>query len=459
MSPSFIRSPKKAQSSKIRAGQVPSSPSYTLTMYEWVFVLMSALIPLHAYNFQVMGLRISADRSLLGLLILFFPFYSKRRGEPWGTASTLLATLGVISLFLSTVTGGGMDEGALNAIPGLLQSLVIFGIGAYVFKNNSRSLKIIAYIFSAWAVIFAVFSGYTLYYYYVLRTNIVPFPFLGYISDFDLHKFQMMMGQRLFMPLASAPHLGAITGAMALWGLTIYLISRRWLFLLGSALMLCICFLTLSRGPILAFLISLVVLFGLGNFLRIVRVDRRILMAGFALLSIGVVYYYYRTLQLEATGRITADRLMIDFEGLKYGRHLALRLYAINMFAQGDLMQMLMGQGLGAIIDTGIGAYSFVSYFTLLVETGIFGSLIFSLIYFVPLAKCWHASKALRDRRQWYFFIFSLGFYLAIEHLFYELKGIRGIWLQAAYVFGSSVSRVSTVNESLNWLNKFSKRT
>lgn len=425
--------------------------SCKLMRYERLFVLMAALIPLASYNVHFI-LGWSVDRALFGLLILFFPFYFAKRKILWGVAP-VLTFLGILALALSLMTGG-VTKGVVKFLPSLIQSYIIFGIGVFVFKNNPRSMKMISFIFVSWAIIFILFSAYTLFFYYVIGITYVPSPFAREYQDLA-HRMAMMHSRRLFLPLASAPHLGAMAGFIALWALIVFIKTRRWFILSLGILMLGIAILSLSRGPILSFVVAFSFLLATGIFLRVLKFNRQLCGVALTFLVIIVSITFYQGLQFETFGKADINRLEINSEKIEEileGRHLSLRLHALEMYLGGDLSQLMFGQGLGAFSESGVGAYSFASYLTLLVETGFFGALIFTMIIGLPLLMC---SKKLLPRnkqtRFWFLSIFSMALFIALVHLFYELKTLPGLWLQLSFVFALSQSRSKDLITAEEW--------
>jgi len=432
-----------------RASIQHPTASCKLMRYERLFVLMAVLIPLASYNVHFI-LGWSVDRALLGLLILFFPFYFAKRKISWGVAP-VLTFLGILAFALSLMTGG-VTKGVVKFLPSLIQSYIIFGIGVFVFKNNPRSMKMINFIFVSWAIIFIIFSAYELFFYYIIGTTYVPSPFAGEYQDLA-HIMAMMRSRRLFLPLGSAPHLGAMAGFIALWALIIFIKTRQWFTLSLGILMLDIAVLSLSRGPILSFVVASSFLLATGIFLKVLKFNRQLCGVALTFLVIIVSINFYQGLQLKTSGKADINRLAIDSEEILEGRHLSLRLHALEMFSKGDLLQMMFGQGLGAFRESGVGAYSFASYLTLLVETGFFGALIFTMIIGLPLLMC---SKKLLSRnkqtRFWFLSIFSMALFIGLVHLFYELKTLPGLWLQMAFVFGLSQSRLKDLIAAEEWL-------
>ena len=237
---------------------------FSLPVYEWLFVAMSCVIPLSIYSVRVMGLGLSLDRLLLVFLLLGLPSYLSQRGASlrW---PQYLALLGVGSVFLSIFSGAGLDSYAIRFVPSMLQGYVLLAVGSIVFANNFRANRILILIFSVWAVIFAVFSLHMCYYYYVRGELAVPFPFIGFVSDMNIHMFNMMRDRRLFMPLSSAPHcvLGFVVDRN---------LNCRRVPAITSDPSVVICVLTFSRGPLLAVFLSGFT-FLLGQFTGAVKID------------------------------------------------------------------------------------------------------------------------------------------------------------------------------------------
>ena len=74
------------------------------------------------------------------------------------------------------------------------------------------------------------------------------------------------------------------------------------------------------------------------------------------------------------------------------------------------------------------------------------------MIIGLPLLLC---SKNLlsrnKQKRFWFLSIFSMAFFIALVHLFYELKTLQGLWLQLSFVFGLSQSRSKDLIAAEEW--------
>lgn len=443
----FVHSSREKDATKFR---------FSLPVYEWLFVAMSCVIPLSIYSVRVMGLGLSLDRLLLVFLLLGLPSYLSQRGASlrW---PQYLALLGVGSVFLSIFSGAGLDSYAIRFVPSMLQGYVLLAVGSIVFANNFRANRILILIFSVWAVIFAVFSLHMCYYYYVRGELAVPFPFIGFVSDMNIHMFNMMRDRRLFMPLSSAPHLGAVTGFLVLWLTMAYLNCRRVPLLLLAIPLFVICVLTFSRGPLLAVFLSGFTFLFLGQFTGAVKIDfRMVLLLFFAVLLFGL-YGYFKKVQLDVFGSIKSDRLMINFEEILHGRHLMLRLSAFSLFADGNPLQMITGQGFGAFSKYGVGEYSFASYLTLLVEVGLFGATVFCLVYLIPILVFFRKLTRHRSFRNWALLLLASSIALAIMHFFYELKTLTPLWLLTSYISGLAVSQNEVTAQSFEGLRPGSR--
>ena len=432
-----------------------SSVSYKLMGYERLFVLMASFMPLDGYNIQF-GLGWTVDRVLLIVLILFFPLYFSKRRISWGIAP-LIVCFGIISLVLSVMTGG-ITKGVVRYLPSLLQSYVVLGVGAYVFKDNPRAFKIINYIFISWAIILLVFTAYMFFFYYVLNITFVPSPFGGEYTGLE-HKLGMMKSRRFFLPFASSPHLGAIAGFIGLWAMIIFLKTRRWLMLVLGIIMLNILVLSLSRGPVLSFILVFFLFVGMGCALKVVKINKQLFGIALAFVIIISAIGSYHGLQTETVGKASVDRLAIANEDMSQSRHLEMRLHALELFEHGTLFQLFCGQGLGAFEASGVGAYSFASYLTFLVETGILGAFVFVTIVGWPLLLCgWKALFSSGNKRFWFLFIFTMALYIALVHLFYEQKTLPCLWLSTSFVFGLSQGRSQHLHTAGLWLNLSNKQ-
>lgn len=420
--------------------QYPQSPGPWILLYEIIFVLMAITVTLDRYNTRVDEFGLSIDRILLAVLIFSFPVYVMCRKSSFGSAQ-ILAGLGILSVFTSAWTGQGWNSAALEFGPSLIQCYILFAIGACVFKENPRAIRIFHWIALSWAIIFLLFAAHALYWTYIKGIANYPYPFIGYIADYDPHKAAMMYGQRLFMPFASAPHLGMATGAVALFFLGMFMNGRKIIPIPVIIAMTSICILTLSRGPVLALLASFFVLLTFGRFYGVIRVDKRLLFLTLGLLVLAMGIYIFYSYQVDVAGHSHMTRLVEHLDTLQYGRHIYLRLEAVDMFMEGNLIEKIGGQGLGWFQETRPGAYSFASYLTLLAETGVFGFLVLAVAAILPVWRGWRTARKTKNAQPWYFYAFCLAIFVFTTHWFYELKTVRVTWLVHAFVFGITATK------------------
>jgi hypothetical protein len=419
---------------------------YKLRVYESIFVIMAISAVLDSYNVKMFGLGWSVDRILLGILLLTYPIYLQRRAK-WNMGAFWIGMCGIMSLFVTVTVLPEMESYAIKYVPSMAQAYALFIVSGSIFNDNLRSLKIIVLITYSWSIILSFFSIYMIYYYYILGTSDMPFPLEGYYSYMDEHVLNMLKGKRLFMPFGSAPHLGAVTGCVSLLCICIYLQSRQIASLVISCAMLIICVLTLSRGPVLAYVLAAILLVGVGSIYKVVKVDRRLVAIGaIAILLFGSVEYY-RYVQPNAN----LERL-VNFENIQYSRHAELRLFALEQYTGGTLSELLVGHGFGIFQEKGIGAYSFSSYLTILVELGLLGSLVFLITLLLPLYYAWGKYRLGGITDTWYFFVLCLGIFIFLAHSFYELKTVRPLWILSGFVYGMSSSRRDVVYRGGCWL-------
>lgn len=421
--------------------------SNKLSKYEWLYVTMVGALPLQMYRAQFF-ISLSLDRILLIVTALLY--ISKLFTVVRWKLPHSIAACGFLSLAISTYTGRGLDAYALEFILSLFQGYTIYMISYSVIYNNRNSKKICFMIFSIWATIVITFSLYTLYYYYVKKVTNIPVPFLGYTGDYDLHKFQEMRGRRLFLPYAASPLLGGVTGFTSIFFLCSYLYTLRLKPLLMFMVLVGITILTLSRGAVLTLILSCAFLFVFGAYIKAVIIDRRI----FGIILTAVIVFVginaYHGIQENAGGLVSIDRLTIDVDKIQNGRHLQLRMYAFTLFAQGNIVQMLGGQGLGTFLKSNIGAYSFSSYLTLMVEVGIFGLFTFSLAVFNPIFHSWKHCYNGSVCKEIYFYTMSMALFIICIHLFYEQKSNQELWVALGIVTGLASTPSVILKQTFN---------
>jgi len=242
------------------------------------------------------------------------------------------------------------------------------------------------------------------------------------------------------MPTASAPFLGAVSGFFAIYGITDFLSNNNKKTLFTSIAMLAVCILTLSRGPLLSFLISITVYHLLVSMYVKNNLNKASLIVPFVFLLVFISISIYSSFQLSEFGRDTASRLIFTAQDILESRHLSLRARALELFIDGSFSQKIFGCGLGSIGEDGLGAYSFSSYLTILVETGLLGAVGVLVVMLSPIKKLYKKTKFHIAYRTMFIQYFSMAVFLLLVNSFYELKTLQLLWVLMSFIYAMGES-------------------
>lgn len=406
--------------------------------YNILFITMAISMPFQMVSLSFSGFNVSIDRFLLIVLFALFPlFYRNLHHQKSDAFILFLGFWLMISVFATAFTNDGINDTALELLPRQIQCYIIFLISAFIFKNNYAADKTLSIILGSWILIFTFYSVYSLIYYYIIGGSKIDFPILGVIGD-TLHSKVMIRLKRLFVPTSTSPNLGVIAGFISLWYLMLYSKVENKKHLIAVVTSAVIMILTLSRGPILSFIIGFIA-FSYINWKYKLYGTFKISIRTLALFTLLIyAFLYYQSYQSSGGYGTSANRLLDITDGGSESRHLSLKLLALNMFYEGGFIQKIFGNGIYSIRQTLLGDSAFSSYLNLLAEMGLFSFVPFIIVIFTPLMKKRSLPMNLTELVKNSYPTVVLAIFVAISHIFYKFETLELLWLLSGYLFGKS---------------------
>lgn len=372
-------------------------------------------LPFARYSIDF-GISISIDRVFLvsAYLFLFAGFiFSGKFKKLYLILLFLLAYIFLISFF--------HEISSLTSTFSYSLAIIYFFVVFIAFSEHD-SKEDIEKVIKIWVIVLFLFAFYTLINQYVLGNWLYEDPFGYPFSDY-LHKRNMMIAYRAFMPFASAPFLGYAAGLTLIWFLCKPTKSSADLIFMIMGIVVLMS--TQSRGPLLSFLLCI-------SFLGLVNIGRRfnstsLFVSLFIILSASVLLFFVNI-------DISDLRVISSSENLAESRHLQIRSEAVNMISEGNFYNLVFGHGTGYYQSYGSSPYSFSSVLTIFVDFGIIGVLLFCLYCLYPLIIM--QSKLIKDKNHRNLIIVST-IYIFFCHLFYELKSLPIGWVYSGMLIAT----------------------
>lgn len=391
-----------------------------------IITLFLSSVILAIYRIPIGPINISIDRILfLPSLLIIFGYYLKK-----GFLNYILYAL-LLILFVSTILNISYLKESFTFIPSYVLCLFYFWIAAQysTFQNSIHLNRIIN--FSFWIIL--IFSIYGFYYRYVLGEIYFSYPlknFLGNLSN-DEHKINMIRYYRLFFPLSSAPRLGFVAALIFLYNKFYQNISKyNRVVNYGSILVL---LLTISRGPIIALLLSL---YG-GYFFKDFKENRlsrqfKIIFAGISTLVLFTILFLNFKEDLgmfERFFRFATDKADNSVSG-----HLGIRMAVIHEMFSGNILDLFFGHGIGlfAYLTGTSSAHS--TYFTIFYEQGLLGLIIMLGIFLslVLMAIKNYLNNPIDENLG----LLIIALYFFLIHLAYDATTTFPLWVFLGIIWG-----------------------
>ena len=352
-----------------------------LTMFVVALIVLSPLAP---YRIEVGSLHLNLDRLVVIPTMMLIIVQVLATGRtfllPWLTFLGLLISI-LITVFSLRVD---LDLLAKYSPNGIYCCLVYLIIHLYSARGTDAQQTILDSL-AAVGLVYVAFAVYSIHHLYVLLEPISDLPFREQLpipiaepSGVE-HMWRFTAGSpRISLPFSNPQLLATVCSSM---GLLFVMQGRRWFSFL-ALLMFAISLATISRTGIYSVLSAL------------------------AILSIGVIIFrpnevrwliyrlrwivFFVIASLVVVIGFVDDSLFAAFERLfnflddrdQYG-HVAIRLTAIEIWAEGSLVEKLFGIGYGGFQNVGIAFRAHMSSLTILVERGLVGLL---LAYWIIIA-------------------------------------------------------------------------
>ncbi|MFH0272482.1 O-antigen polymerase [Vibrio jasicida] len=381
------------------------------------FIIFSTLAIIFSpfANYSIASLSIDRFFLILSLIFLFTGVISRKEI----TEYFLVITIFLLLCFIN----GSSDIGII---------LSYFVAYSYFFISKSMIIRVnkiekINKILLSITFVLLFFCLWATYNVYFLGRIEYPDPF-GFAYSDPEHRRTMMYNYRLFLPYASAPFLALVSGFILLW--FYFFSSKRDLInFMVIIILFTILIATKSRGPLYS-IIFCVTLYHILKFFLYTISKKDFFF--FIIVILCCSFFFYFGLSSD----ISNSRLIPDLNEILNSRHADLRLFAIDIFSNSNFFSIIFGGGVSYFASLGFGAYSFMSYLTVLIEFGVIGGLSFIFLMFSPICNI----MLIRKHSVFTLKIFLLCLYLALCHLFYEYKTLVPAWIFLGFVSGISKS-------------------
>lgn len=232
-------------------------------------------------------------------------------------------------------------------------------------------------------IILLLFSIYSIRSFFSLGYVPSTFPILDSIPFIQSVNFSHMesvnqsyLFPRLSLPFPTPPQLSIVCAVFALYFLDrIYSKQSKSYYILFICSVI-ILILTISRSGILAFLISSFIYFNLKSSKSFFK-KYSLFFVSVAFISVFILFFNEDLLNILFS-RVDSTLQFSE------GEHYKIRLAALNLFSAGDMRSIIFGLGIGNFP----GIHSHMSILTILVETGLIGATLYSLIFFNRVYSC-----------------------------------------------------------------------
>lgn len=424
--------------------EAPSKPTnidplgLRLVQLFWVF------LPLDV--FSIGGLSVARLLFVPVVLVTFIRFVlQSRRAHYVSWMGLVLSVLLVSSILSGRSSGPYNSEATADILPSYLYSILVMVVSVE-WLQGPADRNVYSRILKAWTVLVLALGFYDAYASYILLEQPFHHGFLKPIGDIFFqaeHELKLLRGTRVFLPTATPPRLSLFCALLTWFWLARYIDHGGVSPLLSSLLLLLLMVLTGSRSGLFAFFFSLFVT-GILSVFRLPRYDKSRFRRFYTLILLYVSSLLAAAVTISSVfGSGGLARLFQLAGEASFGRHLMLRLSAVNLLAEMPVFQLPLGIGVGQYSTRVAGSYPFSIYLTSLVENGIMSALIVSGIFVVGAFRnvvartCWPS---------WHFIFFAgLGTTLFIANWFYEFKAFTAMWFFVALMYSNPENRKPNV--------------
>jgi O-antigen ligase len=273
-----------------------------------------------------------------------------------------------------------------------------------------------------------------------MRTTSFDYPFSGFLPNFedDSHKFNQLYNLRIFFPLSAAPRLGFVLGflLLAIPIKNFYALNtRKTRDRIIASLLLFGIILTVSRGPIISLILSLLIY----HFLRV----KDNFKTGFknsiyiivSLIFLVVIFNQYLSLE-----DFKFDRLFsLGTEDASFQGHANVRLLSVTTIFSSSVLNLFFGYGIGHTQDVLDVSSAHSSFFTILLEQGLLGFFAFISLFLIMTfnsIKLYINSRRKSLNSTFYKYLVAISVFLTVIHLVYDATTLVIVWAYNGLILG-----------------------
>lgn len=415
---------------------------------EKLFVLMAMLLPLGVYRVPIGELNWSMDRLLLAVIIFFVPLIWLIKKA--SVQLPIIIAFGLMALFLAVFVPDDVSLFyILKDLPSYLQSYVVLMVTYLFLVNSPNILKTSKLIFLCIGGIILLFSIHGMFFYYISESSNYNPPFFAFFQSYfflDEHKLAMIRTKRMFWPFATAPHLGFTAGFLSLFATGLYLIQKKIFWLLFGLSQFFVLCLSLSRGPLLSFIIAFSFMMFFGKLKKSIRVNNTLIKLFIFGLVFIVILSYARDFLIESQGMTSLGRITnFDIGDNSIHAHLMVRISSINRYLSSTMSEQIFGIGIGQTDSVMNISSLHMSFLTVLLEQGCIGFLFFIFVWGVPLMVLWRKMKKSSFVRPYMILLFSMALFLFLSHIVYNATSFVLLWFFLGFVYAVTDTRKDIV--------------
>ena len=430
------------------------SPDFGWRLLTVFVVALIVLSPLAPYRIEVGPLHINLDRLVAIPTIMLIIVQVLATGRtfllPWLTFLGLLISIG-ITVFSFRID---LDLLAAYAPNGIYCCLVYLIIHLYSARGTDAQQTVLAAL-AAVGLVYIAFSVYSIHHLYVLLEPISDLPLREQLPipiaepSGAEHMWRFTAGSpRISLPFSNPQILATVSSAM---GLLFVMQGRRWLSVL-AILMFAISLATISRTGIYSVLSALAIL-SLGVIIfrpnEVKWLIYRLRWIVFFVISSLVVVIGFVDDSLFSA----FERLFIILDDRDQYGHVAIRLVALEIWAEGSLAEKLFGIGYGGFQNVGIAFRAHMSLLTILVERGLVGLLLaYWIIVALPIGFILRYLGNVGDPKQNLIGL-MVSCHIFFANLFYELYEAPMMWILIGLLAGMAWPSRRTVEPGLSPAN------
>ena len=397
------------------------------------------LMPFAPYRVQMGGFNWNLDRILVvfaaAVVLLNFLQGAKLPKAPLWLLLALVAS--VCIAFLSPTMDYGL---AKPYAASSTYCYLVFFLSMLIAATGERGQTQLCAVLGIAALIFLVFSAYSVHRLYMIQQPIDSLPLQTSIPLPLAPVSEHLTGinqPRIALPFPTPQALSTAAGALSLLFLFWPPLRPRWLWITLGALMFVVSLATISRTGLYSIVAALVAVF----FLAGEPGDRRwIAGRSLAILIIASVTAVFGFLFLESDTLEVFGRLSRSLDQTLAGPHYSIRLHALEIWSRADWLERIAGVGIGNFQRESPALRAHMSVLTLLVERGILGAILaYGVIALTPIVFFWSSRRSTGANRKRYLAGLVVSTQLLFASVFYETYEIPFLWIILGLLIGIAI--------------------